>query len=750
MDRTIKNTVEMWGGVECTVNRVGENYFDQLQASGHAKRNDDLELFAELGIQAIRYPVLWERVAPAGLASADWSWVDDRLRRLRKLELTPIVGLVHHGSGPASTKLTDSSFVRGLTEYARTVARRYPWVDFYCPVNEPLTTARFSGLYGHWFPHGRNDRTFARCVVNQCRAIASAMQAIRDVNPSAKLVQTEDLSKTYTTPSLRYQAEFENERRWMTADLLCGKLTPGMCCWDFLRYAGISADELHWFVNNPCPPDILGCNYYVVGERLLDERLELYPPERHGGNGRDRYVDVEAVRVANLELAGWQGLLRDAWDRFHIPLALTEVHIGCHREAQLAWLIEAWDAAHQLYGDGIDVRAVTAWSLLGSYNWNTLVTQDTGHYESGVYEVNSNRPRATALATAVRELSCGKEVAHSVLGGRPWWRRSDRFYYPSIQATSDTSESATRYPNVDPNGEASRPPILIVGGRGTLGAAFENACMQRYLSYSAILRSELDVTDFDSVCYCVAKYRPWAVINATGYTDIDNAEMDAVNCYRTNVDGATNLAKACRQEKICFLTFSSDLVFDGTHREPYVEADRVCPLSIYGHSKAIAECQVMQFYSDALIVRTAGLFGPRDERGFLTDCFRCIRAGRSIRVADDWHFSPTYLPDLVHRCLDLLIDRESGTWHLTGQTVCSWADLAIQGIRSTGLDERFVQRCRGTELGLPARRPHYSALGTTHGLLLPSLEEALQRCCEERRLHETNVLQTATLMNKAY
>ena len=82
----------------------------------------------------------------------------------------------------------------------------------------PLTTARFSGLYGFWYPHERDDRAFAQMLVNECRASVLAMQAIREVNPRAQLVQTEDIGKVYSTPLLAYQAEFENERRWVTLD----------------------------------------------------------------------------------------------------------------------------------------------------------------------------------------------------------------------------------------------------------------------------------------------------------------------------------------------------------------------------------------------------------------------------------------------------------------------------------------------------------------------------------------------------
>ncbi|HEY5883575.1 MAG TPA: family 1 glycosylhydrolase, partial [Pyrinomonadaceae bacterium] len=177
--------LELWSGVECTVNRVGNDYFDQLERSGHSVRLSDIDRLADLGIAKVRYPLLWERMAPTSLRSIDWSWADERLERLRKRNLTPIVGLVHHGSGPRYTNLLDPSFPEKLAEYAAAVAARYPWVNLYTPINEPLTTARFSCLYGHWYPHATDPLLFARAVVNQMRAIVLAMQAIRKFNPDA-------------------------------------------------------------------------------------------------------------------------------------------------------------------------------------------------------------------------------------------------------------------------------------------------------------------------------------------------------------------------------------------------------------------------------------------------------------------------------------------------------------------------------------------------------------------------------------
>ena len=134
-----------------------------------------------------------------------------------------IAGLLHHGSGPAYTNLADENFPYYLAAYAKQVAEEFPWIEYYTPVNEPLTTARFSGLYGIWYPHQNNSKAFTQMLVEPNKRHRSCYGGDRKINPNAKLVQTEDLGKTYSTKKLKYQADFENERRWLTFDLLCGK-----------------------------------------------------------------------------------------------------------------------------------------------------------------------------------------------------------------------------------------------------------------------------------------------------------------------------------------------------------------------------------------------------------------------------------------------------------------------------------------------------------------------------------------------
>ena len=190
----------MWGGVECTVNRVRDDYFTQLDRSGHAERDCDLDRFAALGI----------RVAPLPGALGD-----DRARRPGERRLVvgrptpagPARGSASRRSSAWSTtaagRATPACSARasptGLAEFAGAVAARFPWVEHWTPVNEPLTTARFSALYGLWYPHARDDRSFVAALLNQCRATVLSMQAIRRVNPAARLVQTDDISRTYGT-----------------------------------------------------------------------------------------------------------------------------------------------------------------------------------------------------------------------------------------------------------------------------------------------------------------------------------------------------------------------------------------------------------------------------------------------------------------------------------------------------------------------------------------------------------------------
>ena len=711
--------LELWGGIECTVNRVGDRWFDQLVRSGHDARVDDLDRFAKLGIRTLRYPALWERLAPRTPTDIDWGWTDERFARLRDLGLRPIVGLVHHGSGPSYTSLLDPRFPIRLARFARAVAERYPWVTDFTPINEPLTTARFSGLYGHWYPHGRSTSEFLRVLLTEMRGVVLAMRAIREVIPHARLVQTEDCGQTFGTAVTAPQVAHERDRRWLTWDLLTGRVGPNHPLWRFLCSSGVTPRELAFFRERPCPPDILGLNYYLTSDRHLDERVEAYPPWSHGGNGTLRYADIEAVRARRAGIVGHRGHLVAAWERYRIPVAITEVHLACTRDEQMRWLVESWRGAQQARAEGADVRAVTAWALLGSYDWDSLVTRESGHYEPGVYDVRSGIPRPTALAGVVQSLAADREPSHPALDGAAWWTRPERLLYP-VPARGVTQE-------------CGGAPILIVGATGTLGRAFHHICAHRGLASVLASRQDVDIADAASVESILRTVKPWAVVNAAGYVRVDDAEREVDACRRSNVLGPVNLAAACRREGVPLVTFSSDLVFDGTAGRPYLEHDGPNPLNVYGATKAEAERLVRELLPGALVVRTSAFFGPWDSYNFLSCLYRALDEGVVFDAACDSTVSPTYVPDLVHATLDLLIDGESGIWHLANQGALTWFEFACQAAAAGNRPVDLIRPVATTQVWSPACRPPFSALTSARGVMLPPLQQAIAAYARESR-----------------
>ena len=706
--------MELWGGIECTINRVGDQYFNQLVYQGHYDRKGDLALLEDLGIRKLRYPILWEHHQKDQYQPPEWGVVEENLQELKARNIAVIAGLVHHGSGPPFVHPMDESFAEGLAAYATLVATRFPWINYYTPINEPLTTARFCGLYGLWYPHGNSDRSFLRILYNECKATILAMEAIRKVNPNARLVHTEDLGKVHSTPHLSYQAEFENERRWLGIDLLCGRMNKMHPLWKYCLKHGLSELELQFFIDRAMPPDILGFNYYVTSERYLDEDLQKYPAHTHGGNGKQTYADVEAVRVANKNMDGIDVLLREAWAKYHLPLAVTEAHLYCGREDQLRWIKSCWAAVKNLENEAIDIRAFTIWSIFGAYGWDALLTQPPGNYESGVFDVRSLAPRATALRNLVKCLADGSDYQHPLIKGKGWWERDSRLMYPQL----------IQYKAMEPDLSA---PIIIIGATGTLGKAFAKICRERNLYYIALTRSELNLINPTQITETILKHKPWAIINAAGFVRVDDAEMEFEDCFLSNTEGPVKLAKACNQFGVKLLTFSSDLVFDGEKKEAYVEDDPVNPLNVYGASKAIAEQEVLANNPEALVIRTSAFFSPWDNYNFVSHILDFLDKQEAVKVASDVFVSPTYVPDLVNASLDLLIDDEKGIWHLVNDGTVSWSDLAKEVAMRGNYNASLLQPLPIAELGYPAVRPAFSALTSRHGLILPSLDHALNR-----------------------
>jgi dTDP-4-dehydrorhamnose reductase len=686
--------LQLWAGAECTVVRVGDDYRDQIVETGHHQRIEDMDLFAQLGAKAVRFPILWERVAPDSLDQLDFAWTDARLERLRAAGIEVIAGLLHHGSGPRYTSLLDADFPAKLADYAARVAEHYPWIRRWTPVNEPLTTARFSGLYGHWYPHRRDYPAFLRALVNECRGTLEAMRAIRRVVPQAELLQTEDIGKVFATAPLAHQARHENARRWLSLDMLCGTVDEDHPMWPSLQKAGITLEELAPFRSGEAAPDLIGVNHYLTSERFLDHRLHFYPDLPVGGNGRDTYVDAEAVRVHMLEGdTGFAPRIREVWQRYRRPITITEVHHGCNRPEQLRWFVETWDKAQQLRGEGVDLKAVTLWSMFGNVDWRFLLAERRGLYDVGAYDVSSGTPRPTAIAKAAQTMAHGEAFDHPALDMPGWWRRPPRLYPWSGSCNA-----------MDRDGRK----LLITGATGTLGQALARLCEDRALPFCLTMRDELDICDPASIARAIERHQPWAIVNTAGFVRVADADAERDACFAWNADGAENLARAAAAAGIPLATFSTDLVFDGRLGR-YVESDPVSPTTTYGASKAAAERRVLAAHPQALMLRTAAFFGPWDRHNFAWAVLDAVSQDRPFRASASGFVSPTYVPDLAHAVIDLLVDGETGLWHVANQGRMSWYELAVHVADAAGFDPRLIEAEQGalSDTSLSTQRgPH--------------------------------------------
>lgn len=256
-------------------------------------------------------------------------------------------------------------------------------------------------------------------------------------------------------------------------------------------------------------------------------------------------------------------------------------------------------------------------------------------------------------------------------------------------------------------------PVIVTGAGGQLGTAL---CEEfRGAELVPLTRAEWDVRR------PAPPSLPGAglVVHAAAWTDVDGAEDDPDGAFAVNVDGTRHAAELGAP----LVLFSSDYVFDGRKREPYVESDAPAPLSVYGRTKLVSETAA----GDAWIVRTSWLFGWTGSN-FVRTMLRLGAERDEVAVVDDQCGCPTYVGHLATAVHELL-DRPRGIWHVAADGECTWAEFAEAIFEEAGLDCR-VRRIASTELGRPAARPAYSVLRSERpdAPRLPHWREGLREC----------------------
>jgi len=260
--------------------------------------------------------------------------------------------------------------------------------------------------------------------------------------------------------------------------------------------------------------------------------------------------------------------------------------------------------------------------------------------------------------------------------------------------------------------------IVVTGAGGQLGSEL---CRQSDTDVVGLDLPEFDLTDRDGVSHQLEQIRPGAIINTAAYTQVDNAEEEPERCRAINAEGVACLVEACRRLDAVLVQLSTDYVFgrDAGRRTPYRETDAPGPLGVYGQTKLEGE-RYAAGWEKHFIVRTCGLYGwpgPRSAGNFVATMLKLARTGRPLRVVDDQHCTPTYVPHVARAVRFLLATAAYGIYHVVNRGETTWHGLAEEVFRVAGLEVE-LEPISTAAYGARSPRPAYSVrdAGKYHAL----------------------------------
>jgi dTDP-4-dehydrorhamnose reductase len=263
-------------------------------------------------------------------------------------------------------------------------------------------------------------------------------------------------------------------------------------------------------------------------------------------------------------------------------------------------------------------------------------------------------------------------------------------------------------------------PLLVFGARGQVGSELMALAASRGIDVRGVAHAEVDITDHATVEAFVRAEKPRLVVNVAAYTAVDRAESEEARAFAVNAQGAENVAHAAHFAGCPVVHLSTDYVFDGTKRGPYVETDAIAPLGVYGCSKAEGEARVRVENPRHVILRTAWVYG-RYGHNFLKTMLRLAAERDELRIVADQRGCPTATTDIAEAVLaiDQAVTRGEtryGTYHFAGAGVTSWHEFAtaiVAAQAETTGHRPAVRAITTADYPTPARRPTNSELDST-------------------------------------
>ena len=360
---------------------------DELEKCGHYQHwRRDFDCVQELGVEFLRYgpPI---HTTWLGVGNYDWRFADETFGELRRRGIAPIVDLCHFGLPDWLGNFQNPDFPALFAGYARAFARRFPWVQFYTPVNEIYVCAKFSALLGWWNEQLTGDRAFVTALKYLVKANVLAMHAILEVRPDAIFIQSESSEYHHAENITAVKpAEILNYRRFLSLDLNYGhRVDSGM--YEYLLDNGMSREEYHFFLDNKVKHRcVMGNDYY---------------------NTNEHRVAADGSTRPSGEVYGYYLITKQYYERYYLPVMHTETNFaqGPQGDEAVQWLWKQWANVLRTRYDGVPIIGFTWYSLTDQVDWDSALRENKGVVNPlGLYDLDRHiRPVGEAFKQIIQD-----------------------------------------------------------------------------------------------------------------------------------------------------------------------------------------------------------------------------------------------------------------------------------------------------------------------------------------------------------
>ncbi len=357
-------------GIECSYPTIdnGATRRDQLEECGHYKHwKKDFQLVKDMGLKVLRYGLPYYKIH-LGPDEYDWSFADEVMEEMQRQEITPILDLLHFGLPDWLGNFQNPELPIHFAKYAKAVAKRYPWVRYYTPINEIYVTAKMSAKDGAWNEQMKSDRAFVTAMKHLVAASILATHSIAECRPDAIIIQSETAEFMHEAKSDQsVEIRLMNKQRLISLDLLYA-YPPDADIYIYLMENGMTQEEYAWFMKGEPPGyQVMGNDYYGRNEKILKPDNSVCTAE---------------------DVMGWYQITRDYYDRYKKPVMHTETNTF-DEEQNPTWLWKQWINILRMRADGVPVLGFTWYSLIDQVDWDTGLTEKNNRVNAcGLYDLN--------------------------------------------------------------------------------------------------------------------------------------------------------------------------------------------------------------------------------------------------------------------------------------------------------------------------------------------------------------------------